>query len=158
MKIMHLRFLEIALLLLLACRAAAGPFQPVSSIDSAPNSPPGGSGDSWVPIISPDGRYVLFASTANNLVVNSNGNPIPALNLPKLNVYLRDRTNGTTTLVSPNLSGLGGGNGDSVPSAISTNGRYALFESSASDLVPGDTNNAADIFLRDIASNITFLV
>src|SRR5262245_33411458 len=97
-------------------RAAAGPFQFISALqDSQPPTASGG-GDSWLPIISPDGRYVLFASTANNLVLQTNGRPVPALNLPRMNVYLRDRTNGTTTLVSANFAASGGGNGDSWPS------------------------------------------
>ena len=57
-----------------------------------------------------------------------------------------------------NLAGSGGGNGDSWPVAVSTNGRYALFESSANDLVPGDTNNVADVFVRDLSANLTMLV
>src|ERR1019366_385983 len=149
------------LLVLMACLtgpALAGPFQLVSVLDSSQGPPAGGSGDSWAPVISPDGRYVLFASTANNLVVTGTTNPLPVLFPPKLNVFLRDSTNGTTTLLSVNLSGARGGNGDSWASAISTNGRYALFESSASDLVPGDTNNATDVFVRDLVGGTTLLV
>ena len=72
--------------------------------------------------------------------------------------YLRNRTNGTTALVSLNRSGTGGGNDDSACTAISTNGRYALFQSSASDLVPNDTNNLSDIFVRDLVNGTTLLV
>jgi Tol biopolymer transport system component len=108
--------------------------------------------------MSPDGRYVLFASTANNLVTNSNGNALPVLIASHLNVFLRDRIAGTTTLVSANLAGTGGGNGDSIPAGISTNGRYACFESSASDLISGDTNGVIDVFVRDLVSNTTALV
>src|ERR1035437_5116689 len=142
----------------LTCPSWAGPFQLVSVLDPSQGPPAGGSGDSWAPIISPDGRYVLFASTANNLVLTSNANPIPALCFQRLNVFLRDRTNGTTTLASVNLSGTAGGNGDSLPSAVSTNGLYAVFESSASDLVAGDTNNATDVFVRDMVTGTTLLV
>ena len=142
----------------LNCPAIAGPLQLVSVLDPSQAPPAGGSGDSWAPIISLDGRYVLFASAANNLVLTSNTNAIPALAPPRLNVFLRDRTNGTTTLVSVNLSGTGGGNGDSWPSALSTNGQYALFESSATDLVPSDTNNLTDVFVRDLVNGTTLLV
>jgi Tol biopolymer transport system component len=138
-------------------RVGAGPFQLVSALDRAQAPPSGGSGDSWQPIISLDGRYVLFASMANNLVVISN-NPLPVLTTPGRNIFLRDRVNGTTKLVSMNLAGTGGGNGDSIPTGISTNGRYALFESTASDLVAGDTNNASDVFIRDVVSGVTVLV
>jgi hypothetical protein len=116
------------------------------------------NGDSSMPIITPDGRYVLFASTADNLVLMTNNNPVSGAVAPALNVFLRDRTNGTTKLVSVNLAGTGGGNGDSLPTGISTNGRYALFESTATNLVTGDTNNVADIFIRDMFSNKTVLV
>src|SRR5690242_4002976 len=101
--------------LCLALPAVAAPLQSVSVLNSALNAPAGGSGDSLDPVISADGRYVLFASAANNLVLNSSTNPITPIFPPKLNVYLRDRTNGTTTLVSVNLAGTGGGNGDSLP-------------------------------------------
>ena len=106
---------------------------------------------------SPDGRYVLFASTAGNLILNSNGVAIPSLFPASMNVYLRDRTNGTTRLVSVNLSGTGGGNGNSWPQGISTNGQYVLFESVASDLVANDTNNASDVFVRDLLNGTTML-
>jgi hypothetical protein len=115
----------------------------------------GGDGDSGLSIISQDGRYVLFASTANNLTLTNNNHFV----LPRrVNVFLRDRLANTTTLVSVNLAGTGGGNGDSFPTGISTNGQFALFESSASDLVAGDTNNTSDIFVRDMVNNLTTLV
>jgi len=118
--------------------------------------PLGGSGDSGASVLSPDGRYVLFASTANNLDdVSSQLFPIIP---PRINVFLRDRTTGVTTLVSVNMNSTGGGNGDSLPSDVSTNGRYAVFESSASDLVAGDTNNATDVFIRDLQTGTTLLV
>src|SRR2546427_763143 len=141
-----------------ALTTAAGPFQLVSVRDPSQGPPAGGSGDSWGPILSSDGRFVLFSSTANNLVTASNGNALPVLIAPHLNVFLRDRAAGTTTLVSANLGGTGGGNGDSIPTGISTNGRYACFESSASDLISGDTNGVIDVFVRDLASNTTALV
>jgi hypothetical protein len=145
-------------IILLCLSAAAGNLRPVSSLDSSQIPPAGGSGDSWTPVISSDGRYVLFASTANNLVLKTNSEPIPVLALPRLNVFLRDRSNSSTILVSANTSGTGGGNGDSIPVGISANARYALFESSASDLVPGDTNAVTDIFLRDLVAGATLLV
>ncbi len=137
---------------------AAAPFQLISVRDPSQPAPATANGDSYASVLSPDGRYVLFASTANNLLLNTNGHPIPVPIPPRLNVYLRDRANGALTLVSVNLSGAAGGNGDSIPTALSTNARYALFESSASDLVVGDTNNATDIFLRDLVSGTTLLV
>ena len=117
----------------------------------------GGNGDSGLAIISPDGRYVLFGSAANNLTLTANSNPIPVLIPAHCNVYLRDRTNGTTSLVSVNLSGTGGGSGDSFADGISSNGWYALFESSAPDLTSGDTNHANDVFIRDLVNGTNIL-
>ncbi len=145
-------------LIALALPARGGIFQLISQLDPEQGPPAGAGGDSWGPVISPDGRYVLFASPADNLALAPNGQAIPLRVPASLNVYLRDRTNGTTTLVSVNLSGLAGGNADSLPMDISTNGRYVVFESSASDLVPGDTNNASDVFVRDLLNATTTLV
>ena len=109
-----------------------------SELVSLPDAALGGShanGDSGPSIISPDGRYVLFSSAANNLALTATTNPIP-IDIPaSLNVYLRDRSNDVTTLVSVNLNGAGG-NGDSFAAGISSNGQFALFESSATDLTP----------------------
>src|ERR1035438_5792161 len=118
--------------------ASADPLQLVSLQTTSPASPKGGNGDSGLALITPDGRYVLFSSAANNLALTVSSNPILVLIPARINVYLRDRTNGTTSLVSVNVSGTGGGNGDSFASGISSNGQYAVFESSASDLVSGD--------------------
>ena len=145
-------------LLWVATASLATPVQLISVPEPAHPAPPGGDGDSLNPLLTPDGRYVLFASTAHNLLLLSNAAAIPPVFPPVLNVFLRDRTNGTTALVSINFSGVGGGNGDSQPYAVSTNGRFALFESSASDLVPGDTNNATDVLVRDLVGASTALV
>jgi len=143
---------------LLAVSAMAVPLQLVTTVDPSVGPPASGGGNSMKPIISPDGRYVLFASTADNLALTSSNTPFAVQGYPKMNVFLRDRTNGTTVLVSVNLAGTGGGNGDSIPVEISTTGQYALFESAASNLVPGDTNNANDVFVRDLVNGTNILV
>ncbi|HYG35148.1 MAG TPA: hypothetical protein VEC99_10210, partial [Clostridia bacterium] len=121
--------------------------------------PTSGGGDSFNPIVTPDGRYVLFASTAANLVVSSNNTPLISHGPPNtLNVFLRDRSAGKTSLVSVNLEGNAGANADTIPVGISTNGRYVLFESAASNLVFGDTNTCTDVFLRDVIKGETILV
>ena len=150
---------SILLVLSLVCvPGLATPLDLITRRDPSLPAPAAGNGDSLGAITSPDGRFVLFCSSANNLGVTTNGMALPLLNPAKLNVFLRDRTAGTVTLVSVNISGMGGGNGDSVATALSTNGRYACFESSASDLVNGDTNGLTDIFVRDVWSNTTVLV
>jgi Tol biopolymer transport system component len=133
--------------------------QPVSIINTPPiSAPAGGSGDSMAPLITPDGRYILFASSANNLVLINSVNPAPETMPPVMNIFLRDRLKQTTTLVSVDLDGTGMGNGDSIPSGISTNGQFALFESAANNLVAGDTNGVNDIFVRDLSAGVTTLV
>ncbi len=101
---------------------------------------------------------MLFASSANNLALTSSNTPMVPSGFQRLDVYLRDRTNGTTTLVSVNFTGTNGGDGDSIPAGLSVDGRYALFESWADDVLPGDTNNVSDIFVRDLSNGITLLV
>lgn len=140
---------------LFTAMALAAGLQAVVTNNAALGPPAGGGGDSLNPVITPDGRFVLFASTANNLVPNTNR---PALSPPTVNVFLRDRLNGTTTLISVNMGGTGPGNGDSTPIGVSINGQFVLFSSLASDLVPNDRNNAADIFLRDVAAGTNLLV
>jgi hypothetical protein len=71
-----------------------------------------------------------------------------------LDVFVRDRLNGTTEQVSVDSSGVQG-DGDSDHPSISGDGRYVAFESWATDLVPGDTNGALDVFVRDRQSATT---
>lgn len=143
---------------LIATYTTGAAIQLVSTRDAALHPPAGGNGESGAPIISMDGRYVLLASTADNLVLISNRYPMTVSRPSALNVFLHDQITGNTTLASVNLAGTGGGNGDSLPAGISADGRYALFESSADDLVVGDTNNATDVFLRDMVNGTTLLV
>ncbi len=99
--------------------------------------------------ISADGRHVAFVSVATNLVAgDSNG---------YCDVFLRDRVVGTTELISVNETGESG-NSESTFPEISPDGRCVLFTSWASDLMPGDTNDWWDVFLRDRLEGATELV
>ena len=109
-----------------------------------------GNGDSADPVISADGRYVAFDGFATNLV---NGLPISGNN-----VYVRDLVAGTTTLVSVNQAGTGSGNNGSASPVLTPDGRYVAFQSFASNLVAGDTNNTQDVFVRDLQTGTTSLV
>jgi Tol biopolymer transport system component len=115
----------------------------------------GGSGSSSRnPVVSSDGRYVLFTSSDNNLVANdTNGG-----NFSDQDVFLRDVQAGTTTLISVNNAGTDSGNASSQEATMSRDGRYVVFSSNASDLVANDTNNASDVFLRDVQTGVTTLV
>ncbi len=121
-------------------------------------APAGAGGNCGMPIATPDGRYVVFASTAANLALTAGNTLVPTRTVGNLNVYLRDRTNQTTTLVSVNLAGTGGGNGDSIPRGVSTNGQFVLFDSMASNLVANDINITGDVFVRDVVHGVTTLV
>src|SRR6266481_4562971 len=100
----------LALLALLPFASVASPLQLVSASGLADGPPAGGGGDSYLPILSADGRYVLFASTADNLAEIATNRPIPTLFPAPLNVFMRDRTNGSTALVSVSFDAMGGGN------------------------------------------------
>jgi hypothetical protein len=143
------------------CPSSRAAVQPISVASGTFAPPAGGSGDSSAAILSPDGRYVLFASLANNLTLSSNGIPIPTLLPPRMNVFLRDRTNQTTALVSIDIAGTDGGNRDSWPSAISSNGQFALFEGTSTNLVindPAGPNQTNQVFLRDVVNRVTTLI
>jgi Tol biopolymer transport system component len=142
-----------------ALLGATGALGVLSLRDTSQTPPSGGNGDSRNPVISYNGRQVLFSSSATDLVVNeTNNTPLRASFPARLNVFLRNTTTGTTTLISVNTNASAGGNGDSLPSAISTNGQFMLFESDANDLVPGDSNGIGDIFIRDVLNGSTSLV
>lgn len=113
-----------------------------------------GNGFSVNPMISSNGRYVAFTSTASDLVTNGTNN-----GKVKYDAFVRDLQTGTTSLVSVNSSGNGSGNGYSFIQDISDDGRYVLFTSQASDLVTNDTNGKApDVFVRDLVTGTTTLV
>ena len=109
-----------------------------------------GNGISSAPLISQEGRYVVFQSAASDLVSNDlNGAD---------DVFVRDFGLGTTLPVSVNPTGQEMGNGPSTLLASSPDGRFVVFESTATNLVAGDTNGMSDYFLRDIAAGTTRLV
>ena len=113
--------------------------------------PTGGNGDSAAPYTTPDGRFVLFLSLADDLTPGGNTRFCSEL-------YLRDCLSNTTTLVTVNVSGTGANNTNIFGGMVSTNGRYVVFASDATDLVAGDTNNASDVFLRDLLAGTTTLI
>jgi Tol biopolymer transport system component len=99
-----------------------------------------GNGVSATPSISADGRFVVFNSTASNLVAgDTNGTN---------DVFVHDRQTGQTSLVSVASDGMQGNAGSFAP-AISGDGRYVVFHSLASNLVPDDTNGMRDVFFHD---------
>jgi Tol biopolymer transport system component len=99
--------------------------------------------------MSADGRYVAFNSTATNLVEND-GNG-------KRDVFVHDRATKSTTRVSI-ASGGGEGDGSADFGSMSADGRFVVFESLATNLVPGDGNGWRDVFLHHLQTKTTVRV
>ncbi|EJL35455.1 periplasmic component of the Tol biopolymer transport system, partial [Caulobacter sp. AP07] len=104
-------------------------------------------------VFSPDGTKVAFASDAINLVVGDTNNIA--------DVFVKDLLTGVTTRVSTNAAGaqitFASGGGAGSP-AFSPDGTKIAFVSSADNLVEGDTNGRADIFLKDLVTGVVTLV
>ena len=101
--------------------------------------------------ISDDGRYVVFHSSASNLVANDTNN---------IDIFVHDTQTSTTSRVSVTSTGLQANSGSLFPS-ISGDGRYVVFDSSASNLLPGTDGNATyhnDVFVHDRQTGLTTLV
>src|SRR4051794_2675007 len=107
-----------------------------------------GNAASFLASLSANGRFVVFGSSATNLVAgDTNGLD---------DVFVRDRRTGTTERVSV---GPGGVEGDGIiiayTPAISHDGRFVVFASDSTNLVVDDTNEAADVFVRDRRTGTT---
>jgi len=120
----------------------------VASDGSQANSSSSSSSDS-IPSISSDGRYIAFASHANNLVpgdTNSN-----------TDVFVHDTFTGQTSLVSIASDGSQGDNYSGNPS-ISDDGRYTAFYSQASNFISGDSIGSYDVFVHDRQTGNTICI
>ncbi len=108
-----------------------------------------GNDSSFAPSINGDGRYVAFYSSADNLVSgDTNG---------MRDAFVHDRlasTTGRTTRVSRHSLGTEANNHSEDP-AISSDGRFVAFPSSASNLVSDDDNGKDDIFIHDRLASTT---
>lgn len=106
-----------------------------------------GSEASDDPAITPDGRFVAFRSNAGELVPGDTNNAA--------DVFLHDTLAGITERISVSSSGAQTIGGSSSQPALSADGRFVAFTSSATNLVTGDGNNKYDVFLRDRALGTT---
>ncbi|GBD27203.1 Protein TolB [bacterium HR30] len=108
-----------------------------------------GNGDSILPAISADGRFVAFKSLADNLVPDDRNGVV--------DVFVFDRQARTIERVSVNTAG---GNADdfSFPPAISADGRFVAFGSAATNLIFNDSNHVANMFVRDRRIGRTLVV
>jgi len=95
--------------------------------------------------ISADGRYIVFISSNNNLV--------PGYTFSNEEIFVRDRQLGVTEIASIADDGTpanaNSDYSDDPCSCITQDGRIVVFDSYASNLVPADTNNVIDVFIRD---------
>lgn len=112
------------------------------SVSSAGSEGDGNSGGS----ISADGRFIAITSDSTNLVPNdTNGG---------YDVFVHDRLTGVTDRISLSSTGEQG-NDWSYNGHLSADGRFVAFESRATNLVPGDTNGWADVFVHDRSTGAT---
>lgn len=119
----------------------------VSRADGASGAP--GAGSSSQPSISADGRYIAFVSASSNLS-DEDGDGTQ-------DVYVRDIQSNTTRLVSKSKAG-GAANGTSNQPAVSPDGRYVAYTSTANNLSTLDGDGTQDIFLFDRATGDSKLV
>lgn len=97
---------------------------------------------------TPDGTKVVFASRAGDFgPTDTNG---------LSDIYIRDLTTGTTSLVSSNSAGTDAANGSSEQPQLSADGTKVAFVSGATDL--GPTATRTGIYVRDLVAGTTTLV
>lgn len=116
------------------------------SVDSAGAQ---ANGPSTEGCVSADGRYVAFESAATNLVAGDT-NAVS-------DVFLYDRQSALTSRISLGAAGAQAGGASFFPS-LSADGSFVAFHSLADDLVAGDLNGAADVFVRDVQNGTTLRV
>lgn len=95
---------------------------------------------SFAPTLSADGRYLVFASDATNLVSGDTNGAI--------DIFRKDLMTGVVTRISTTSTGAQA-DFDSTQASISADGRYVAFTSHATNLQPGDTNNGPDVYVKD---------
>ena len=96
------------------------------------------------PVISPDGRFIAYRSTATNVVPEDFNNAA--------DVFIYDVSNNATILVSVNTGGASTANSHSLKPVFSADGQTLFFQSWASDLSGNDFNNGSDIFALDLTA------
>ena len=104
-----------------------------------------GAASSHAPAISADGRFVVFHANSGLVPNDTNENT---------DVYVHDAATGTTELISVALDG-NAGNNTSFIQDISADGRFVAFVSDASNLIPNDTTQDADVYVRDRLAGTT---
>jgi Tol biopolymer transport system component len=90
--------------------------------------------------LSRDGSIIAFCSVSDGIV--------PGDHNGRFDIFVYEAGAKSLSRISQPAGG-GESNGDSFSPRVSGDGRFVVFESEASNLVPGDTNNACDVFLYD---------
>ena len=101
-----------------------------------------GNGPSQSASMTPNGRFAVFSSRADNLVAGDTNS--------EYDIYLYDVRRGVLARVSVDSDGLQAEGDDSYESAMSADGRLVAFSSGATNLAPGDANDATDVFVRKL--------
>ena len=106
-----------------------------------------GDGDSLLPSLSADGRFLAFVSRASNLAGGDTND--------SYDVFVHDLQTGATERVSVSSSDEEGDSDSEGQPSISADGRFVAFSSEASNLVGGDTNGREDVFVHDRETGVT---
>ena len=105
----------------------------------------GADGASTAPLLSADGRWVVFESKAANLVPDDTNR--------LTDLFARDMWSNVTVVVSLSTNGLTTANGKSDTACLTPDGRFVAFASTATDLAAADANSFADVYVRDLQTN-----
>ena len=108
-----------------------------------------GAGNSYQPVISPDGGFVAFASNADLAEGEVDDNFTE-------DAYLYNRGSGQLEIISLGMDGTAAET-ESYPEAVSQKARAVTFSTEAEDVVPGDSNGTEDVFLRRRGGGITLV-
>jgi Tol biopolymer transport system component len=139
----------VVVLLAIAATARAQIAKPVARAVNSPGATSATpSGASTAPVVSGDGRYVAFSSSAKDLVLGQS-------NTLCLDVFLRDIDNGATIPISVATNAILAGTNNSACPMISADGRFIAFISAVSNLTAQRTNSYPQLLVRDAISNIT---
>lgn len=137
----------LAALVLVAVGASAAPPSAVQRVNVAYDGGLANNEGQGGLACSADGRYVAFASGASNIIEgDANG---------RYDIFMRDMESQETTLVNVTVDGGFAALGAVNYVQMTPDGRYVLFTSEDSNLVPGDTNGYGDVFVRDMVSQET---
>jgi hypothetical protein len=133
-----------------SCRGGPAGCVPMTISVSLSSDGSPANAESFGGTVSAGGRYVAFLSMATNLV--------PGITVPNiLRIYLRDTCISAPSGCTPAttfVSVAGDGTISADEPSISVDGRYIAFASGAADSVPGDTNGALDVFVRDTCAGV----